>query len=391
MACRARRPTSRDGSNDVLTQHVWGTQYVDELVQVGHNDDPEDAGEDDCETFYYACHNANFNVMGIVTAGGDLKERYEYTPYGQRSVFKSPGSNDPLWMSKAGRGRPEIPEGAPVLESQRVEVSGQPQPYGLCDVGHQGLLQDKEFGLIYNRARYVHPRLGRFVSPDPKGHADGVNPHASRLSNPFFYLDPDGRAATPCQDYYDDMWRAYRAAEELRKDIEEALEQLNNTPSGLDRFHEWEDLLRKQVEFLRRLAEAHAKLGKLHECCVEQWKKGQKRVAKPGFVPERDAMRNGCGPDEWPWRRTIPNRVFGWDFEPACNAHDVCDTVCGKDRVKCASAFRNDLYAECDRKERRGSWWWNRCRAVAILYADMVWDYGEKAYWKGQLEGCQCP
>jgi len=99
---------------------VWGTQYVDELVQIGHNDEPpsprsyvgpgpEDAGEDGCETFYYACHNANFNVMGIVTAGGDLTERYEYTPYGQRSVFKSPGSNDPLCMSKAGRARPEIP------------------------------------------------------------------------------------------------------------------------------------------------------------------------------------------------------------------------------------------------------------------------------------------
>jgi len=192
MACRARRPTSRDGSNDVLTQHVWGTQYVDELVQVGHNDDPEDAGEDDCETFYYACHNANFNVMGIVTAGGDLKERYEYTPYGQRSVFKSPGSNDPLWMSKAGRGRPEIPEGAPVLESQRVEVSGQPQPYGLCDVGYQGLEHDKEFGLINNDARYLHPVHGRFVSPDPLDYPDGMSRFESRLSDPLALVDPYG-------------------------------------------------------------------------------------------------------------------------------------------------------------------------------------------------------
>jgi len=51
-------------------------------------------------------------------------------------------------------------KGAPVLESQRVEVSGEPQPYGLCDVGYQGLEHDKEFGLINNDARYLHPRIG---------------------------------------------------------------------------------------------------------------------------------------------------------------------------------------------------------------------------------------
>ena len=169
---------------------VWGTQYVDELVQIGHNDEPpsprsyvgpgpEDAGEDGCETFYYACHNANFNVMGIVTAGGDLTERYEYTPYGQRSVFKSPGSNDALCM-------------APVLESQRVEVSGQPQPYGLCDVGYQGLEHEKEFRLINNDARYLHPVHGRFISPDPLDYPDGMSRFESRGSNCIIWLDPTG-------------------------------------------------------------------------------------------------------------------------------------------------------------------------------------------------------
>lgn len=38
---------TRDGSDDVLTQHVWGLGYVDELVQVAVNDDPTDEGEGD--------------------------------------------------------------------------------------------------------------------------------------------------------------------------------------------------------------------------------------------------------------------------------------------------------------------------------------------------------
>ena len=141
---------TRDGSDNVLKQHVWGTQYVDELVQIAINDDPDDGGEDDCETNLYALQDANYNVLGIVESDGDLAERYEYTPYGQRTVFTSAGSDDTLCMS-------------PILESKRVEVSGVPQSYGLCDVGHQGLMHDKEFGLIYNCARHLHPRLGRFL------------------------------------------------------------------------------------------------------------------------------------------------------------------------------------------------------------------------------------
>ena len=51
--------------------------------------------------------DANYNVLGIVESDGDLKERYEYTPYGQRTIYKSAGSEDATCKS-------------PILESQRV-------------------------------------------------------------------------------------------------------------------------------------------------------------------------------------------------------------------------------------------------------------------------------
>jgi YD repeat-containing protein len=91
---------TRDGSDEVLKQHVWGLTYIDELVQVGFNDDPTDDNEGDgtqslCETFYYACQDANFNVLGIVDADGALTERYDYTSYGQRATRASPVIGQP--------------------------------------------------------------------------------------------------------------------------------------------------------------------------------------------------------------------------------------------------------------------------------------------------------
>jgi len=115
-------------------------------VQTSLNDDPDDVAEDDCETAYFALHNTHYNVMALVDDAGELVERYEYTPYGQRTVYTSSGVNDPLAMS-------------PIRMSARVEVAGADQPYGLNPFGHQGLHHDEETGNINNRARILSPRL----------------------------------------------------------------------------------------------------------------------------------------------------------------------------------------------------------------------------------------
>jgi len=97
--------------------------------------------------------NANFNVIGLADANGTLVERYEYTPYGQRTVYKKAGIDDELTT-------------APLVHSQRVETDAGRAPYGLCDVGHQGLMHDEQFGLVYNRNRCLDPRTGRWVQRD---------------------------------------------------------------------------------------------------------------------------------------------------------------------------------------------------------------------------------
>ena len=173
---------TRDGADCTLKQHLWGARYVDDLVQIAVNDDPTDANEADCESFYYPMQNANFNVIGLTDANGTLVERYEYTPYGQRTVYKKAGIDDELTT-------------APLVHSQRVETDAGRAPYGLCDVGHQGLMHDEQFGLVYNRFRYLEPRTGRWTQRDPAGYVDGMNPQEYVRSSPVGLVDPRGGKA----------------------------------------------------------------------------------------------------------------------------------------------------------------------------------------------------
>ena len=60
-------------------------------------------------------------------------------------------------------------------------------------------------GLIFYRARYYHPGLGRFASRDPIGMQGGINPYAYAGGNPVNFNDPSGllsgRALSAAQDY----------------------------------------------------------------------------------------------------------------------------------------------------------------------------------------------
>ena len=88
----------------------------------------------------------------------------------------------------------------PTLSSSRgrdrngVAVTG----LALCDHGHQGLLHDREFGLVYNRARYLHPRLMRFTQRDPLGYIDGMGLYECYGSNGITGRDPSACWTQPC-------------------------------------------------------------------------------------------------------------------------------------------------------------------------------------------------
>lgn len=66
----------------------------------------------------------------------------------------------------------------------------------LCEVGHQGLFHDDEFGsrggLVYNRARMRSSRLGRWLQREPLDYIDSMNLYQYVNSHPVDRLDPTG-------------------------------------------------------------------------------------------------------------------------------------------------------------------------------------------------------
>ena len=57
--------------------------------------------------------------------------------------------------------------------------------------GYTGREPD-ETGLIYYRARYYDPRIGRFTQADPAGFIDGINRYTYAVNNPVNFRDPSG-------------------------------------------------------------------------------------------------------------------------------------------------------------------------------------------------------
>ena len=59
---------------------------------------------------------------------------------------------------------------------------------------YAGHRYDAETGLIYMRARYYSVAIGRFLSPDPIGYADGFNLYTYAANSPLNFIDPTGLA-----------------------------------------------------------------------------------------------------------------------------------------------------------------------------------------------------
>jgi RHS repeat-associated protein len=131
---------------------------------------------------YWGMQDANWNVLGLVDSSGNLKERYEYTPYGQRTVFFGPGGND-------------LGCYAPTFGSRRFVTSGSvTQPYAICEFGHQGLIHDEAETLVHNRARLLHSMLAIFCQRDPLDYIDGNSLYRYLNSQPTGRVDPSGQS-----------------------------------------------------------------------------------------------------------------------------------------------------------------------------------------------------
>jgi RHS repeat-associated protein len=96
-------------------------------------------------------------------AGGQVKWRESYRPYGERLTKHPDSASNDVWFT-----------------SRREDV---------------------ETGLVYMGARYYDSAIGRFLSKDPvefdEANVNSFNRYAYANNNPYRYIDPDGRLSVP--------------------------------------------------------------------------------------------------------------------------------------------------------------------------------------------------
>ncbi|MCG8448857.1 MAG: hypothetical protein MI725_04650, partial [Pirellulales bacterium] len=75
------------------------------------------------------------------------------------------------------------------------------------DVAHAGRFWDDDVQLYQNRARWYDPAIGRFISEDPIGFADGPNVYRYAGNDPVNFVDPTGLslAAHPLSNFSSDF------------------------------------------------------------------------------------------------------------------------------------------------------------------------------------------
>jgi RHS repeat-associated protein len=101
-------------------------------------------------------HDPYGNIVSLLDADGHPAIQYRYTAFGEVETFGATINNP--W-------------------------------------GYSSKRLDPETGFHYFGRRYYAPDIGRWITPDPAGFADGLNLYAYVHNHPLAYIDPDGQFA----------------------------------------------------------------------------------------------------------------------------------------------------------------------------------------------------
>lgn len=131
--------------------------------------------------------NTDFAASG----DGSYKTTKSFAPQSATALrvrFTGAVNSGFVWLTEA-----EVWSAAATAITQRFDAWGNvTQSSGTIPTyGYTGREPDAS-GLIFYRARYYHPGLGRFASRDPIGMQGGINPYAYAGGNPILYNDPSG-------------------------------------------------------------------------------------------------------------------------------------------------------------------------------------------------------
>jgi RHS repeat-associated protein len=134
------------------------------------------------------------SVESLTDAAGTVVERYRYGSFGRLSVL--------------------APDFSPRASAPLIPFT------------YTGREWEPEVGMYFFRARFMDPRLGRFISQDPIGLDGGINGYAYCGNNPVMMIDPngmqDGMAGLAGMTGFNSAQDAYNYAQ---------LQQINQSPT----------------------------------------------------------------------------------------------------------------------------------------------------------------
>jgi RHS repeat-associated protein len=149
-----------------------------------------------------------------------------------------PGTDEPLvWYEGSGITAPRylhadergsivaVTDGSGTVQNvNRYDEYGQVQwtnPYYLSRFAYTGQRYFGGNGLYYYKARFYHPKLGRFMQADPTGYDDQINLYAYVGNDPLDRRDPMGTQATGVEQAIERDERDYLAGRISEKELRE--------------------------------------------------------------------------------------------------------------------------------------------------------------------------
>ena len=160
---------SPHGNEMLLSEYVYG-EYMDEVWLRDRRVWNGTAYE--TERLYFL-HDPLYSVSGVMDAAGNLTEAYEYDPYGKRTVI----TDGPDADTKVN------------FTADDIRQTASPRNIRAAYTGQR---RDDITGLYYYKNRYYSADLGRFLSRDPIGYADGLSLYQYAGSSPFSAVDTYG-------------------------------------------------------------------------------------------------------------------------------------------------------------------------------------------------------
>ena len=162
--------------------------------------------------YTYSADNDRLTVSNSGQTTVFLGGSYEISPTGVTTKLLpfgvkrkgTTGNWTSYWLHSDGQGSTRVVTDASGAVQQRMSY----RPYGEIlsqsssldpSVGYTGQRFDGN-GLVYLHARYLDPKLGRFISADPTS-SDGLNRYSYVRDNPISFVDHSGYGSTPNETY----------------------------------------------------------------------------------------------------------------------------------------------------------------------------------------------